>query len=244
MLVLGEASPHDQPSSSLVNLVPRDTRLENRKGRVICLSCSLEHARHSFRHDSGSDEIVPLNIATVAVVLDAKVQLDKISPPDPSTIVADVAHWIVAYQHGGTAINGPGRAELLFLEELVRKLVDLLVLLPRLDHVLKRVIDLLTFSNRFLDQLNLSRDQSSPQGNSQVLARDQPFRRILQSGAQIRLHAGCQAISRTLIMAPVHGNLPRPPHLANISQLGRRTLATRPAHLIVQFLRPNRPTPH
>src|SRR5213080_4159931 len=211
MLVLGEASPHDQPSSSLVNLVPRDTGLENRESRVVRLSCSVEHARHSLRHNSGSDEIVPLNIAAVAIVLDAKVQLDKISSPDPSTIVADVAHWIVAYQHGGTAINGPGRAELPFLEKPVRKLVDLPVLLPRLDHVLEGVIDLLALSNRFLDQLNLSRDQSSPQGNSQVLARDQPFRIVLQSGSQIRLHAGCQPISRTLIMAPVHRNLPRPP---------------------------------
>src|SRR5438093_11873121 len=156
MLVLGEASPHDQPSSSLVNLVPRDTRLENRKGRVICLSCSLEHARHSLRHYSGSDEIVPLNIATVAVVFDAKVELDKISPPDPSTIVADVAHWVVADQHGGTAINCPGRAELLFLEKLVRKLVDLLVLLPGLDRIFQIVVDLLAFSNRLLHQLDLA----------------------------------------------------------------------------------------
>src|SRR5947199_10015117 len=217
VLVLREASLHDQPSSSLVNLVAWNTGLENREGRVICLSCSLEHARHSFRHYSGSDEIVSLNIAAITVILDAKVELDKISPPDPGTIVADVAHWIVAYQHGRTAINGPGRAELPFLEELVRKLVDLPVLLPRLDHVLEGVIDLLAFSNRFLDQLNLSRHESSPQGNSQVLARDQPFRILPQGDSEIRLHAGCQAISRTLIMTLVHGNLLRPPPLDKIS---------------------------
>src|SRR5439155_25986976 len=176
MLVLREPSPDDQSSSSSSNLVARNTSLQNRESRVSRLSRRLEHARHSLRNDSGSDEIVPLNIAAVAVVLDAKVQLDKISPPDPSTIVADVAHWIVAYQHGGTAINSPGRAELLLLEELVRKFVDLPVLLSRLDDILKRVIGLLTFSNRFLDQLNLSRHQSSPQRNGQVLPRDQPFR--------------------------------------------------------------------
>src|SRR5207249_7497373 len=170
VLVFYEASPHDQPPSSLVNLVPRDTRLENRESRVVRLSCSVEHARHSLRHDSGSDEIVPLNIAAVAIVLDAKVQLDKISPPDPSTIVADVAHWIVAYQHGRTAINGPSSAELLFLEKLVRKLVDLPVLLPRLDRIFQIVVDILAFSNRPLDQVNLSRHQPSPQGDSQVLA--------------------------------------------------------------------------
>src|SRR5207249_2732369 len=236
MLVLGEASPHDQPSSSLVNLVPRNTGLENREGRVIRLSCSLEHARHSFRHYSGSDEIVPLNIAAVAVVLDAKVELDKISPPDPSAIVADMAHWIVAYQHRGTAINGPGRAELLFLEELVGKLMNLLVLLPGLDRVFQIVVDLLAFSDRLLHQLDLAWHESSPQGNGQVLARDQPFRIILQSGSQIRLHAGCQAISRTLIMTLVHGDLPRPPLLDKITQLGRRALATIPDYLVVEFL--------
>src|SRR5213592_972114 len=176
VLVLGEASPHDQPSSSFVNLVPWDTRLENREGRVVCLSCCSEHALHSFWHDSGSDEVVSLNVATISIVLDAKVQLDKISPPDPSTIVADVAHWIIADQHGGTAINSPGRAELPFPEKLVGKLVDLPVLLPRLDRIFQIVVDILAFSNRPLDQVNLSRHQPSPQGDSQVLARDQPFR--------------------------------------------------------------------
>src|SRR5437867_10604531 len=97
VLVLGEASPHDQPSSSLVDFVAWHAWLQNRESRVVCLSCRLEHSRHSFRHDSGSDEIVPLNIATLSIVLDSKVQLDKISPPDSSTIVAYVAHWIVAY---------------------------------------------------------------------------------------------------------------------------------------------------
>src|SRR5438093_13456113 len=169
MLVLGEASPHDQPSSSLVNPVPRDTRLENREGRVVRLSCSLEHARHSLRHYSGSDEIVPLNIAAIAVVLDSKVQLDKVAPPDPGAIVADVAHWIVADQHRGTAINGPGRAELSLLEKLVRKLVDLLVLLPGLDRIFQVVVDLLAFSDRLLHQLDLARHQSSPQGDSKIL---------------------------------------------------------------------------
>src|SRR5213080_2931769 len=139
MLVLRESSPDDQSSSSSINLVARNTRLQNRESRVIRLSRSLEHARHSLRNDSGSDEIVPLNVAAVAIVLDAKVHLDKISPPDPSTIVADVAHWIVAYQHGRTAINGPSSAELLFLEKLVRKLVDLPVLLPRLDRIFQIV---------------------------------------------------------------------------------------------------------
>src|SRR5213596_1509282 len=118
VVVLGEASPHDQPSSSFVNLVPWDTRLENREGRVVCLSCCSEHALHSFWHDSGSDEVVSLNVATISIVLDAKVQLDKISPPDPSTIVADVAHWIIADQHGGTAINSPGRLSFLSLRSL------------------------------------------------------------------------------------------------------------------------------
>src|SRR5207249_6578160 len=98
------------------------------------------------------------------------------------------------------------------------------------------VIDLLALSNRLLDKLYLSRDQSSPQRNGQVLARDQPFRRILESGSQIRLHAGCQAISRTLIMAPVHSNLLRLSLLDEISQLGRRSLATIADYLIVEFL--------
>src|SRR5207249_10887111 len=63
-----------------------------------------------------------------------------------------------------------------------------------------------------------------------------PFRIILQSGSQIRLHAGRQAISRTLIMTLVHGNLPRPSLLDKISQLGRRSLTTIPDYLIVEFL--------
>src|SRR5205809_608252 len=138
VLVLGEASPHDQPSSSFVNLVPWDTRLENREGRVVCLSCCSEHALHSFWHDSGSDEVVSLNVATISIVLDAKVQLDKISPPDPSTIVADVAHWIIADQHGGTAINSPGRAELPFPEKLVHSNLLRLSLLDEISQLGRR----------------------------------------------------------------------------------------------------------
>src|SRR6266496_5071322 len=156
VLVLGEASPHDQSSSSLVNLVPRDTRLENRESRVVCLSCCSEHAFHSLRHDSRSDEVVSLNVATISVVLDAKVQLDKIAPPDPGAIVADVAHWVVADQHGGTTVNRPSRAELSLLEKLVRKLVDLLVLLPGLDRIFQIIVDLLAFSDRLLHQLDLA----------------------------------------------------------------------------------------
>src|SRR5437867_1131545 len=37
-------------------------------------------------------------------------------------------------------------------------------------------------------------------------------------------------------MAPVHRNLPRPPLLDKISQLGRRSLAAIPDYLVVEFL--------
>src|SRR5207249_522196 len=174
------------PRTSSSPLFPYTTLF---RSRVICLSCRLEHAFHSFWHDSRSDEIVPLNIAAISIVLDAEVQLDKIAPPDPGTVVADMAHWVVADQHGGTTVNRPGRAELSLLEKLVRKLVDFLVLLSRLDRIFQVVVDRLAFSDRLLDQLDLSRDESSPQSNSKVLRRDQSFRVILQGASEIRVHA-------------------------------------------------------
>src|SRR5207245_640733 len=104
----------------------------------------------SLRHSSRADKIVSLDVATVSIVFDAKVQLDKVAVPDSRTVVAHVGHWSVADHHGGTTIISPCRIQFSLSQELVRKHVDILVPLARLDRGLNRIVDLLTFSNRLL----------------------------------------------------------------------------------------------
>src|SRR5437660_1078288 len=80
----------------------------------------------------------------------SKVQLDKVAVLDLSTIVAHVGHGSVADDHGGASIIGPCGIQFSLGQKLVRKLVNILVLLARLDRVLNRIVDLFALSNRFL----------------------------------------------------------------------------------------------
>src|SRR5205807_363668 len=71
------------------------------------------------------------------------------------------------------------------------------------------------------------------------LSGDQPLRVILQRGLEISLHTRRESISRTLIIARVHGNLLRLPPPNKLVQLGCRALATIPDYFIVELLLPD-----
>src|SRR5436853_2206184 len=154
------ASLDDQASSGLVDFVAGNSRLENRKSGIVSISGNLEHLLHSFGYLSRSDEIVSLDVATIPVVFHAKVQFDKVAILDSSTVVSDVSHRSIADDHGGTSIISPCRIQFSLSQKLVRKHVDILVPLARLDRGLDGVVDLLTLSNRLFHKFDLSWDQS------------------------------------------------------------------------------------
>src|SRR6266550_9232167 len=158
MLVFWISPPYDQASPCLVDLVTWNPRLQNGKSCIVRFTGSLDHLMHSLRYWSRSDEIVPLNVAAIAIIFHTKVQLDKIAILDSSTVVSDVSHGRVADHHGGASVIGPCGIQFSLGQKLVRKLVDILVLLARLDRVLNRIVDLFTFGNRFLHQFDLSWD--------------------------------------------------------------------------------------
>src|SRR5438270_14066419 len=129
------ASLDDQASSGLVDFVAGNSRLENRKGGIVSISGNLEHLLHSFGYLSRSDEVVSLDVATIPVIFHAKVQLDKIAVLDLSTVVSHVSHRRVADHHGGASIIRPSRIQFSLTQKLVRKHVDVLVLLARLNRI-------------------------------------------------------------------------------------------------------------
>src|SRR5437667_5428154 len=150
VLVFWIASLDDQASSGLVDFVAGNSRLENRKGGVVSISGNLEHLLHSLRYWSRSDEIVPLNVAAIAIIFDTKVQLHKVRVFDSRTVVSYVGHWRVADDHRGTSVICPGRIQFSLPQKLVREIVDILVLLARLDRVLNRIVDFFALGNRLL----------------------------------------------------------------------------------------------
>src|SRR5260370_620321 len=150
MLVFWIASLDDYASPCLVNHVTRDPRLQSGEISIIRIASSLEHLLHSLWHSSGADEVVSLDVATVTVILDAKVQFYKIAILDLSTIVAHVGHRSVADHHGGASIIRPCRIQFSLSQKLVRKVMDVLVPLARLDRALDSIVDLFALSNRFL----------------------------------------------------------------------------------------------
>src|SRR6267378_7269497 len=111
MLVFWISPPYDQASPCLVDLVTWNPRLQNGKSCIVRLTGSLDHLLHSIRYWSRSDEIVPLNVAAIAIILDAKIQFYKVAVFDSSSVVSDVCHRCVADNHGGTSIIGPCRIQ-------------------------------------------------------------------------------------------------------------------------------------
>src|SRR3989442_5086675 len=150
MLVFWISPPYDQASPCLVDLVTWNPWLQNGKSCIVRFTGSLDHLLHSLRYPSGSDEIVPLNVAAIAIIFDTKVQLDKVAVLDLSTVVAHVGHWRVADDHRGASVICPGRIQFSLPQKLVREIVDILVLLARLDHVLDRIVDYFALGNRLL----------------------------------------------------------------------------------------------
>src|SRR5438552_2308283 len=92
MLVFWISPPYDQASPCLVDLVTWNPRLQNGKSCIVRFTGSLDHLLHSLRHSSRADKIVSLNIATIPVVFHAKIQLDKITFFDSSSVVPHVSH--------------------------------------------------------------------------------------------------------------------------------------------------------
>src|ERR1700740_2038074 len=112
MLVLLEAALHNHLPSRLVHLESRNPRLENRESGIVRLPSRLEHAIHRCGNLSRSHEIVSLNVAAIALILDTKVTLAKISPTNFRAKVSDVGHGTITYNDAGTAVARPGRAQL------------------------------------------------------------------------------------------------------------------------------------
>src|SRR5712664_1682700 len=150
MLVFWISPPYDQASPCLVDLVTWNPRLQNGKSCIVRFTGSLDHLLHSLRYWSRSDEIVPLNVAAISIVFDAKVQLHKVPVFDSRTVVSYVGHWHGADDHRGASITSPRRIQFSLTQKLVREIVDILVLLARLDRVLNRIVDFFALGNRFL----------------------------------------------------------------------------------------------
>src|SRR6266851_4027169 len=141
MLVFWISPPYDQASPCLVDFVTWNSGLENGESCIVRFTGSLDHLHYSFWYWSRSDEIVPLNVATIAIIFDTKVQLHKVPVLDSSAVVSYVSHWRVADDHRGASVICPGRIQFSLPQKLVREIVDILVLLARLDSVLNRIVD-------------------------------------------------------------------------------------------------------
>src|SRR5713226_4681942 len=159
MLVFWISPPYYQASPFLVDLVTWNSRLQNGKSCIVRFTGSLEHLLHSLRYWSGSDEIVPLNVAAIAIIFDAKVQLHKVPVFDSSAVVSYVCYLQVDGDHREASVICPGRIQFSLPQKLVREIVDILVPLARLDSGLNRIVDLFTFSNPLLHQFDLGRYQ-------------------------------------------------------------------------------------
>src|SRR5436190_6125280 len=159
MLVFWISPPYDQASPCLVDLVTWNPMLQNGKSCIVRFTGSFYHLLHSLRYWSGSDEIVPLNVAAIAIIFDTKVQLHKVPVFDSRTVVSYVSHWRVADHNGGTSIISPRRIELSLTQKFVRKFVNIFVPLAWFDRVLDRVVDLFTFSNRLFHKFDLCGNQ-------------------------------------------------------------------------------------
>src|SRR6266849_6873407 len=162
MLLFWISPPYDQASPCLVDLVTWNPRLQNSKSCIVRFTGSLDHLLYSLRYPSGSDEIVPLNVAAIAIIFDTKVQLHKVPVLDSRTVVSYVGHWRVADDHRGASVICPSRIQFSLSQKLVREIVDILVLLARLDRVLNRIVDLLALRNRLLHQFDLCWYQPRP----------------------------------------------------------------------------------
>src|SRR6267378_4581245 len=152
MLVFRITSLEDQASPRLVDLVTGNSGLENGESDIVRFTGSLDHLLHSLRYWSRSDEIVPLNVAAIAIIFDTKVQLHKVPVLDSSAVVSYVGHWRVGDDHRGASVICPGRIQLSLTQKLVREIMDILVPFARLDRGLNLIVDLFTFSNRLLHQ--------------------------------------------------------------------------------------------
>src|SRR5260370_2673257 len=107
MLVFWISPPYDQASPCLVDLVTWNPRLQNGKSCIVRFTSSLDHLLHSLRYWSRSDEIVPLNVATIAIIFDTKVQLHKVPVFDSRTVVSYIGHWRVANDHPAPSCISP-----------------------------------------------------------------------------------------------------------------------------------------
>src|SRR2546425_11007496 len=150
MLVFWISPPYDQASPRLVDLVTGNSGLENGESGIVRFTGSLDHLHYSFWYSSRSDEIVPLNVAAIAIIFDTKVQFHKIPVFDSRTVVSYVSHGSVGDHNRRASIICPCRVQFSLCQKLVGKFVDILVPLARFDRGLDRIVDLFALSNRLL----------------------------------------------------------------------------------------------
>src|SRR5882762_1863909 len=111
MLVFWISPPYVQASPCLVDLVTWDPRLQNGKSCIVRFTGSLDHLLHSLRYWSRSDEIVPLNVAAIAITFDTKVQFHKVPVFDSSAVVSYVSHGSVGDDNRRASIICPCRIQ-------------------------------------------------------------------------------------------------------------------------------------
>src|SRR6266852_1053496 len=104
MLVFWISPPYDQASPCLVDLVTWNPRPQNGKSCIVRFTGSLDHLLHSLRYWSRSDEIVPLNVAAIAIIVDPKVHLHEVLVFNSRIVVSYVVHWPVDGDHRGASV--------------------------------------------------------------------------------------------------------------------------------------------
>src|SRR5712692_8500624 len=160
MLVLWIMVLYDQLSSRRVHNVARNTGLQHRQCSIIRGPCSPEHSFDSSRNLVGPNKVYPLNVATIALILHAKVEFDKIPVPNSRSTISNVTRFVIAHVYRRTPVESPRRIQASLPEKFVCIIMNVFILLSGLNVVLNLVIDLLAFPDRFLDQSNLFWDES------------------------------------------------------------------------------------
>jgi len=138
---------NNQPPSSLIDQVAGNSRFQNRQRGVVRISCGLEHPFHSTWDVFRTDEVVPLYVGAVAFVVDAKIELHKVTLLNSIVVIAQMCHRTVADNNGGTAVSHPRSSQASIADQFVREIVNVPVFLPGLNDLFDIVVDFLALVN-------------------------------------------------------------------------------------------------